>query len=56
MRIIGIDPGLNNTGWGIIEKNQNALSYIASGVIKPDVKADMAQRLHIIDHELDKIV
>ena len=56
MKIIGIDPGLNNTGWGIIEKNQNMLSYIASGVIKPDTKADMADRLNTIDSELDKII
>lgn len=56
MRIIGIDPGLNNTGWGIIEQNNNALSYIASGVIKPDAKASMAERLGHIDAELSKIV
>jgi crossover junction endodeoxyribonuclease RuvC len=56
MKIIGIDPGLNNTGWGIIEQNQNALSYIASGVIKPDAKAPLSERLCMIDQELDKII
>jgi crossover junction endodeoxyribonuclease RuvC len=56
MRIIGIDPGLNNTGWGIIEQNQNALSYIASGVIKPDAKVPLSERLCMIDQELDKII
>lgn len=56
MRIIGIDPGLNNTGWGIIEQNQNALTYIASGVIKPDAKGDMGNRLYEIDKELDKVI
>lgn len=56
MRIIGIDPGLNNTGWGIIEKDGNRLGYIASGVIKPQANLTMAERLHKIDSELDKII
>jgi len=56
MRIIGIDPGLNNTGWGIIEQNKNRLSYIASGVIQPDAKADTGDRLYQIDAELDKVI
>lgn len=56
MIIIGIDPGLNNTGWGIIEQNQNALTYVASGVIKPNAKLPLAQRLYMIDSELDKVI
>jgi crossover junction endodeoxyribonuclease RuvC len=56
MRIIGIDPGLNNTGWGIIDKNQNTLSYIACGVIKTLVTDTMGERLLKIDAELDKII
>ena len=56
MRIIGIDPGLNNTGWGIIEQNQNALSYVACGVIKPATDASMADRLCTIDRELEKVI
>jgi crossover junction endodeoxyribonuclease RuvC len=56
MRIIGIDPGLNNTGWGIIEHNQNALSYVASGVIQSNAKAALAERLCTIDVELEKII
>lgn len=56
MRIIGIDPGLNNTGWGIIEQRNNMLVYIACGVIKPPKDAPMAARLHAIDSELEKII
>jgi crossover junction endodeoxyribonuclease RuvC len=56
MRIIGIDPGLNNTGWGIIEKKGNILSYIASGVVKTDVKSPLSDRLYTIDAELEKII
>ena len=37
MKILGIDPGLRITGFGVILKQGNKLSYIASGVIKtPD--------------------
>lgn len=56
MRIIGIDPGLNHTGWGIVESKDNALSYVASGVISPDKNIDMANRLEAIDSELDKVL
>lgn len=56
MRIIGVDPGLNNTGWGVIEQVNNALSYVASGVIKSGTDLPMAQRLWTIDNELDKVI
>lgn len=56
MRIIGIDPGLNHTGWGIIEQNNNALHYVASGVLSCPANKTMAERLNFIDSELDKIV
>lgn len=56
MKIIGIDPGLNRTGWGIIEYTDNRLVYVASGVIKPPSDADMAERLRVIDAELGQIV
>lgn len=56
MRIIGIDPGLNNTGWGIIDQVNNQLSYVASGVIKPAANAEMADRLCAIDEQLEQII
>lgn len=47
MKILGIDPGLRTTGFGIIHKQGNKLSYIASGTIKtPD--ADLPLRLKTI--------
>ena len=37
MKILGIDPGLRTTGFGVIEKHGNKLTYIASGTTKtPD--------------------
>ena len=53
---LGIDPGLNNTGWGIITKEQNKLFFISSGVIKIDSKLSIEKRLSLIFNELNKII
>ena len=45
IRIIGIDPGLRRTGWGIVETQGNALRFLASGTVLSDAKADLATRL-----------
>ena len=45
IRIIGIDPGLRRTGWGIIEILGSRLSFVSSGTIRPDDKAALAERL-----------
>jgi len=45
VRIIGIDPGLRNTGWGIVESAGNKLVFIAAGTIQSDAKAQLAFRL-----------
>lgn len=45
IRIIGIDPGLRRTGWGMIESDGNKLSFIAAGTIKSNDKCDLATRL-----------
>jgi crossover junction endodeoxyribonuclease RuvC len=45
IRILGLDPGLRNTGWGIIESQGNHLKYIAHGVVQSDDRLDLAQRL-----------
>jgi crossover junction endodeoxyribonuclease RuvC len=44
-KILGIDPGLQRTGWGIINANNNQLSFIACGVITTDAKLPLAGRL-----------
>lgn len=48
IRIIGIDPGLRRTGWGMIDSDGVRLVYVASGVIKADVGDDLAYRLRQI--------
>ena len=45
IRIIGIDPGLRHTGWGVIEQQGNTLRFVASGTVKSDEKSDLASRL-----------
>ena len=45
IRIIGIDPGLRTTGWGVIETAGSSLTYIASGSVRSDATAGLAQRL-----------
>jgi crossover junction endodeoxyribonuclease RuvC len=53
--ILGIDPGLRITGFGVIEKSGNTLAYVTSGCIKtPD--ADLAERLKSILEGLREII
>lgn len=45
IRIIGIDPGLRRTGWGVIDALGNSLRFVASGTVTSDGDADLASRL-----------
>lgn len=45
IRIIGIDPGLRNTGWGIVAAEGTRLSYVADGSVHSDAHAPLAERL-----------
>lgn len=54
--ILGIDPGLATTGYGIIIKKNNNLSVINCGVISTEAKLQFAQRLEKIHQELNKII
>lgn len=56
VRIIGIDPGLRNTGWGIIEVEGTRLSYVADGAVHSDADASLAERLTQIHRQLAAIV
>ncbi len=46
MRLIGLDPGLRLTGWGVIDVEGNRLRHVAHGVIKVSVEGSLAVRLH----------
>lgn len=53
--ILGIDPGLVNTGWAIIECEGSSLRFIASGTIITSAKDETATRLKKIGKELKKV-
>lgn len=48
MIILGIDPGLQKTGWGVIAKQGSALRYVACGLIKTDPAQNLAARLAVL--------
>ena len=51
IRIIGLDPGLRRTGWGVISAEGARLRWIAHGVVTPPEAAPFAERLvHLLDH------
>jgi crossover junction endodeoxyribonuclease RuvC len=45
IRILGVDPGLRRTGWGVIDVQGSRLSFVAAGVIAPDETDALAERL-----------
>ena len=45
MRLLGLDPGLRHTGWGIIEVDGVHLRYLAEGAVDSDGRLDLARRL-----------
>jgi crossover junction endodeoxyribonuclease RuvC len=56
MRILGLDPSLSSTGWGIIEVESNKMKYVADGFIKTDAKLPIAERLAIIHRTLNEVL
>ena len=48
IRIIGLDPGLRRTGWGVVDSDGVRLIYVASGVIVPPTDDDLAYRLRAL--------
>jgi crossover junction endodeoxyribonuclease RuvC len=55
MRVIGIDPGLRNLGWGVIEMAGSRLSHVANGICQSQ-GADLAQRLLSLHDQLSQIM
>lgn len=56
MKILGIDPGLQKCGWGIIQSQGSSLSFVASGVIRPPVALDLCQRLAFLHTALSAVL
>lgn len=56
MIILGIDPSLSCTGWGIVAKSGNRLTHIANGQVKTDPRESLPERLVMLDRELTDVI
>lgn len=56
MRILGLDPSLSSTGWGIVDVENNRLHYVADGFIKTDPKLPLPERLTLIHNTLAQVI
>jgi crossover junction endodeoxyribonuclease RuvC len=56
IRILGIDPGLRRTGWGLVESDGNRLIYVACGSLATSDKAELGTRLVAIHDGLAKVI
>ena len=56
VRIIGIDPGLRNTGWGVIAVDGVKLSYVADGALHSDAERPLAERLLQLHSQLLDVI
>lgn len=56
MRVLGLDPSLQSTGFGLVENEGEKLQAVAYGIIKPEPRAEFHHRLNEIRTELEKII
>ncbi len=56
IRILGVDPGLRNTGWGLIEAVGSRLSFLSCGSIRTDAQTSLAERLAAIHCALADLI
>ncbi len=54
--ILGVDPGLNRCGWGLVISEGSRLSHVAHGVIKPPAQQQLASRLHDVFQGLSEVI
>jgi len=56
VKVIGLDPGLRRTGWGVISADGSRLSFVACGVVKSDEKEALAERLRQLHEGLTRVI
>ena len=56
MRVLGLDPGLRHTGWGVIDVAGNRLSHVADGVVHPPTDLPLAERLVVLFRQLTAVL
>ena len=55
-KILGLDPGLGTTGWGLIQADGNRLSHIANGQLRTDASVALPERLSHLASQLEAII
>jgi crossover junction endodeoxyribonuclease RuvC len=55
-KILGLDPGLGTTGWGLIQADGNRLSHLANGQLKTDSSAPLPERLARLAEQLEALI
>lgn len=56
MRILGLDPGLRHTGWGVVDSHQGHLRFIACGTVNPPSSGEMAARLKALHDGVAEVI
>jgi len=56
IRILGIDPGLSATGWGVVESEGSRLRFVVCGAIASETDQPLARRLAFIHRELTDLI
>lgn len=56
MIILGLDPSLSCTGWGVVRNEGSRLTHIANGQVKTDAKAPIAERLHHLHDAIAAVI
>jgi crossover junction endodeoxyribonuclease RuvC len=56
VKILGLDPGLGTTGWGVIEADGNRLRHVANGQIRTDTAAPLPKRLAALADQLEALI
>src|SRR5262249_29647659 len=56
MRVLGLDPGLRHTGWGVIDVAGNRLTHVADGVVNAPVSLPLGERLVALFRQVTEVI
>ena len=56
MIILGLDPSLSCTGWGVIRAEGSRIAHVANGQVETDAKTSMAERLAVLQSSLTEVI
>ena len=55
-RLLGLDPGLRVTGWGVVDVDGNRLTHVADGAVRPPADGSLAARLAVLHRALARVI